>query len=420
MQVANQPAVASRSLRLLNVVSSLDPATGGASESILRLSRALLDLGHEVETVSVDDPKTAWAQTLPVPVQLKGPAHGRLEYSWDFHRWLLGNAARFDAILAHGLWRYHSRASRRAAQAAKRPYFVLPHGMLDPWFRRRYPARHLGKFAYWWLTEEAVLRDAAAVLFSSEEEMLQARKSFRPYRCVERVVPLGTAEPPPDTVAQRRAFAAEFPELAGKRVVLFLGHLHEKEGCDLLLRAFLVVLQAQSKATRFDLHLMVAGPSAAPEYLSSLQQLASRCDEVSPGSVSFPGLLAGDLKWGALRTAEAFILPSHQEDFSMTMAEALACGTPVLLSRAVNRWREIESSGAGLVENDTVAGSAQLLGRWLGLTPEERNAMAASAVACYRQKFEITSSAKHLVATVREFLLDPSGERAAAPDPSRP
>jgi glycosyltransferase involved in cell wall biosynthesis len=404
MQSANPREVSSRGLRLLNVASSIGPEAGGDSEAILRLSRALLDLGHEVETVTVDDPKSAWAETLPVPVHLKGPPHGRLEYSWEFHRWLLENAARFDAILSHGVWRYNSRASRRAAQAAKKPYFIFPHGMLDPWFRRRYWMKHLGKAAYWWLTEEPVLRHASAVLFATEEEMLLARKSFKPYRCTERVVPLGTAAPPQNTDAQRRAFATQFPELSGKRVVLFLGRLHEKKGCDLLLRAFLVVLQSQPKDARYDVHLMMAGPSAQPDYLARLQKLAEACDEVSPGSVSFPGLLAGDLKWGAMRAAEAFILPSHQENFGMAVAEALACGTPVLLSRAVNTWREVESSGAGLVENDTLAGCAQLIGRWLALTETERSAMAARAAACFREKFEITQSATRLVETIREFL----------------
>jgi glycosyltransferase involved in cell wall biosynthesis len=399
-------------LRLLNVASSIDPAAGGISEAIVRMSRALVGLGHEVETLTVDDPQSPWASSLPMPAQLKGPPHGRLEYSYEFHRWLFDNAGRFDAILTHGLWRYNSRATRRAARAASRPYFVFPHGMLDPWFKRKYWAKHLGKSAYWWLAEEAVLRDASAVLFACDEERDLARKSFRPYRCVERVVPLGTDEPPPNVDEQRRSFSEKFPELAGKRVILFLGRLHEKKGCDLLLRAFLVLLQAQPKEARYDLHLMLAGPCAQPEYLRELQQLAAKCDEFSPGSVSFAGMLSGDLKWGALRAAEAFILPSHQENFGMAVVEALACGTPVLLSRAVNIGREIEESGAGLAEPDTLAGCSRLLERWLAVPPAERRAMAGRATACFHQRFEITQTARRLIHVIREFL--PATPPAAA------
>jgi glycosyltransferase involved in cell wall biosynthesis len=391
-------------LRLLNVASSIAPEAGGASEAIVRMTRALTGLGHEVETLTVDDPKSAWASSLPISAQLKGPPHGRLAYSYDFNRWLNDNASRFDAILTHGLWLYNSRAARRSARAAGRPYFVFPHGMLDPWFKRRHWGRHIGKCAYWWLTEEAVLRDAAAVLFAGEEERDLARKSFRPYRCVERVLPLGTDEPPGNEVEQHRSFTAKFPELAGKRVLLFLGRLHEKKGCDLLLRAFLVLLQAQPKTARYDLHLMMAGPCEQPAYLRELQKIAARCDEVAPGSVSFPGMLSGDLKWGALRAAEAFVRPSHQENVGMAVIEALACGTPVLLSHAVNMAREIEASGAGLVDADTLAGCSRLLERWLALPQAGRSAMAESAMACFRQKFEITQTARRLVETIREFV----------------
>ena len=392
-----------RGLRLLNVATSIAPEAGDLSDSIVRMSRALKGLGHEVETLTVDGPKSPWAGALSISAQLKGPPHGRLAYSYEFHRWLNDNAARFDAILTHGLWRYSSRATRRAARAAKRPYFVFPHGMLDPWFRRRW-SKYLGRRAYWWLTEEAVLRDAAAVLFAGEEERDLARKSFRPYRCVERIVPLGTDEPPRNPDEQCRAFSAKFPELAGKRVLLFLGPLHERKGCDLLLRAFLVLLQSQPKKARYDLHLMMAGPCAEPGCLRELEKIAAKCDEVSPGSVSLPGGLSDALKWGALHAAEAFVLPSHQENCGTGVIEALACGTPVLLSHVVNTAREIETAGAGLVDADTLAGCSRLLERWLALPPAESRAMSERAIVCFRQKFEITQAARRLVETLREFV----------------
>ncbi len=402
--VAPSSVVPAGALRLLNIASSIDPAAGDVSAEIVGLSRALAGLGHQVDTLTVDDPKSPWASTLALPAQLKGPPHGRLQYSWEFHRWLHEQAGQYDALLTHGLWRYNSRATRRAAKAAGRPYFVIPHGTLSPWFKRRYWGQHLRKCGAWLLAEEAVLQDAAAVLFAGEIERDLARGSFRPYRCVERVAPIGSDAPPGKADEQRRAFSEKFPELARKRVLLFLGRLHEDKGCDLLLRAFLVQLQALPKDARFDLHVMMAGDAASPGYRDALQSLAAKCDEISLGSVSFPGPLSGDLKWGALRTAEAFVLPSHQEDSSTAAAEALACGTPVLASNAVNVAREIEESGAGLAEPDTLAGCSRLLERWLALTPVERSAMATRATGCFQQKFEITQSARRLVEIIREFI----------------
>ncbi len=405
-----------RGLRLLNVASSIDPAAGGIAESILRLSKAVMSLGHDVEIVSVDAPDNAWKESLQVPVHLKGPARGPLEYSWDFNQWLLQNSGRFDAIISHGIWRYNSRATRRAARFAGRPYFVFPHGMLDPWFKRYYPVKHLKKCVFWWLTEYSVLRDARAVLFTCREELLLARESFRPYKCVERVVPLGTSGPPENKDGQQRAFFEAFPQIRNKRVILFLGRLHEKKGCDLLLRAFLNLLETKPREMWRDLHLMMAGPCLHPDYLKLLMQLAGPCEVLSPGSVSFPGMLTGDLKWGALRQAEVFVLPSHQENFGMAVVEALACGTPVLISRPVNIWREIESSGAGLVDCDTVEGCTRLLAQWLNLGDEARIGMAARAVGAFKQNFEITQTAVSLIDTIKSF--DPDsirGQNEATP-----
>jgi glycosyltransferase involved in cell wall biosynthesis len=394
---------AMRKLKILNVTASVDPAAGGVSEAILRISKAVVALGHEVEVVSVDAPTSTWAKELPVPVHMKGPPVGPLEYSAAFDDWLQENVGRFDAIISHGLWRHNSRATRLAARAAGRPYFVFPHGMLDPWFKRYYPVKHLKKTIYWWMTEYAVLRDARAVLFTCQEELLLARRTFWPYRVVERVVPLGTGEPPVDAEAQATAFAQAFPALADKRVILFLGRLHEKKGCDLLLRAFLQVLETKPREDWQDLHLMIAGPCAHAEYLAALKQLAGKCEAISSGSVSFPGMLSGDLKWGTLRRAEVFVLPSHQENFGIAVVEAMACGTPVLISRPVNIWREIESSGAGLVDDDTESGCLRLLERWLDLPQAEKETMAAKAVASFKQYFEISQTAVSLVDTILAF-----------------
>lgn len=365
-----------------------------------------MSLGHEVETVSADAPGSAWEKSLQIPVHLKGPARGPLEYSRDFNQWLVENSGRFDAIISHGLWRFNSRATRLAARSAGRPYFVFPHGMLDPWFKRYYPIKHLKKCAFWWLTEYSVLRDARAVLFTCREELLLARESFRPYKCVERVVPLGTSEPPENKDDQQKAFSKTFPEIQNKRVILFLGRLHEKKGCDLLLRAFLNLLESKSREIWRDLHLMIAGPCSHPDYLKLLKQLAASCEALSPGSVSFPGMLSGDLKWGALRQAEVFVLPSHQENFGIAVVEALACGTPVLISRPVNIWREIESSGAGMVDSDTVEGCSRLLERWLNLADEGKTEMAGRAVGSFKQYFEITQTAVSLIDTIQSFEPD--------------
>jgi len=113
-------------------------------------------------------------------------------------------------------------------------------------------------------------------------------------------------------------------------------------------------------------------------------------------------MLAGAAKWGALRTAEAFVLPSHQENFGIAVVEALACGTPVLISDQVNIWREIAGDGAGLAGPDTAAGTLRLLTQWHALDDRARAQMRQAALETFTRRYEIGAAARSLVATLSE------------------
>jgi glycosyltransferase involved in cell wall biosynthesis len=108
-------------------------------------------------------------------------------------------------------------------------------------------------------------------------------------------------------------------------------------------------------------------------------------------------MLLGDAKWGAFHAAEAFALPSHQENFGIAVAEALACGKPVLLSDKVNIAAEIAADGAGLMEPDTAAGTERLLERWMEMPAAEREAMVTRARDCFHQRYDMRENAKTVV-----------------------
>jgi glycosyltransferase involved in cell wall biosynthesis len=265
------------------------------------------------------------------------------------------------------------------------PYYVFTHGMLDPWFKRTYPLKHLKKWLYWPWAEYRVLRDAAGVLFTSEEERLQARRSFWLYRAHEHVVAYGTAQPPQDGERLRAKFLVAHRQLQGKRIVLFLGRIHEKKGCDLLVQAF-----ASAAAQDDRLHLVLAGPDQT-RLVPRLQALAAAAGVAE--RVSWPGMLQGDAKWGAFHAAEVFALPSHQENFGIAVAEALGCGLPVLISNKVNIWREIAADRAGIVEDDTLKGTRQGLQRWLALGPEQRRQFSEQAKSSFRRRYSVDAMA---------------------------
>src|SRR5258708_12756609 len=105
-----------------------------------------------------------------------------------------------------GLWQPHILAVWQRFQKTAIPYFVFPHGMLDPWFKRTYPLKHLKKWLYWPWAEYRVLRDARAVCFTCEEERRLARQSFRLYQCSEQLLNYRPSPPPHNPPAIKAPF----------------------------------------------------------------------------------------------------------------------------------------------------------------------------------------------------------------------
>lgn len=376
-------------MKILHVIPSANPAGGGPIEGVKQLARVKMALGHEVEVATIDPPGSPWLASFPFPIHPLGPGYLGYGYSPKLVPWLRLHASEYDAVIVNGIWQFNSFATWLALRGAGIPYYVCTHGMLDPWSRRRNPFQRLTKSLYWPWAEYRVLRDARAVLFTSEQERLVARKSSWLYRCRECVVPPGADGPVGDPQQQIAAFHEAFPHLLGRHLVLFLGRIHQKKGCRELLHAFLKISSKSNPIAR-DVHLVMAGPADSP-YARRLQAWTAAVG--LSHRVTWTGLLSGDLKWGAFRSAEAFILPSHQENFGASVVEALACGVPVLISNRVNHWREIEQDGAGLVDADTVAGTVHLFQRWLHLDASARAHMAANAQACFQQRFEIETAA---------------------------
>ncbi len=380
-------------MRILRSIRSVNPAGGGPIEGIKQVARVHSAAGHETEIVSLDSPDDAWVKECPVKVHAMGPVRSGYGYAVKFVPWLKEHRREYDAVIVSGLWQYSGFGVWRALRGTDTPYFVFPHGMLDPWFKRAYPLKHWKKWLYWPWADYRMLRDARAVLFTSEEECRAARESFWLYRCHEVVVNYGIAAPAGDAEAQKQAVLQRFPELAGKRAFVFLSRIHEKKGCDLLVRAFAKIALSDDS-----LQLVFAGPDQSG-WGGELHELGEQLGIAD--RIVWTGMLTGDLKWGMLRLAEAFILPSHQENFGIAVAEALAVGTPVLISNKVNIWREIENDRAGLVDEDDEPGTTRLLQKWLDLSADEKEAMRKIGRQCFQSRFEVTRAAEALIETIQ-------------------
>ena len=381
-------------LKILQLVHTLDPSVGGVAASVLALSQGLARRGHKLDIVVLDDSASSWLADIALPIHALGAGLTSYRYSSKLLPWLKKQGGDYDRVIVNGIWQYLSFAAWRRYAGSSIPYYVFPHGMLDPWFKETFPLKHLKKWLYWPWAEYRVLRDAAAVIFTSEEERSQARKSFWLYRCREKVSPLGVEAPPISSNAKSE-FLSRYPQLQNTRIFLFLGRLHPKKGCDMLLEAFAQIRSNDS------ISLILAGPDQVG-CESDLRRQVTRLNLTN--RVVFTGMLEGSMKQGAFANAEAFVLPSHQENFGISVVEALAASVPVLVSNRVNIWREIEADRAGYVESDDLAGTTRLLQNWIGTAPAEREMVRQNARRCFEQRFEVDRAVDSLLQILNEPL----------------
>ena len=373
-------------MKILHVIPTVDPVSGGPAEALKQICSIYRSGGHEVDVASLDSPEAVRQYEFPAQVFALGPGWGVFGYAPRAARWFKENLARYDVVFIDGIWQYNTLAAYRALEGTETPYALFTHGMLDPYFKNRYPLKHLKKTIYWRLFLQRILRDANAVLFTCEEEKVLARQSFPGYQAREIVVPFGIFRPECDRAVVTEEFLTRWPALAGKRLAISMGRIHSKKGIDILIEAF-----ARSLALDPAWHLVIAGPDT-DGLQAELEALAARLGMAN--RITWTGMLKGTLKWGALAAAEVFALPSHQENFGLAIVEAMACSLPVIVSDKVNIWREIDDYRAGSVCKDTVEGTEACLTQWRGLSGDEIDALRIRSRRCFDERFNYEATAE--------------------------
>ena len=382
-------------MRILHVIPSIDPATGGPVEGLRQLCSIYRAGGHEVDVASMDSPEFVRGCEFPAQVFGLGPGRGIFGYTRCAAPWIKANLARYDVVIIDTIWQYNAVAAYRALAGSGVPYAIFAHGMLDPYFNQGHPLKHLKKVLYWHGILRRILRDASAVFFTCEEEKLLARQSFSRYSVREVVIPFGSFGPDCDLAAGAEEFLARWPELRGKRLAISLGRIHPKKGTDLLIQAFAGTL-AHDPSWR----LVIAGPDQIG-WQKELEALASSLGVAD--RITWTGMLKGSLKWGAFAASEVFVLPSHQENFGIAVAEAMACDLPVIVSNKVNIWREIAAYRAGLICDDTFEGTNAALSCWAELSPEEIADLREKARKCFDEMFNYKATSKKVLETIERL-----------------
>lgn len=321
-------------MRVLHVIPSVSERSGGPAAAIVPMCRALQGQGIEVFLATTSHGLTqtntdSVTEYKGVPARFFEVQMGEsFKYSRPFTAWLRSSVREFDLVHIHAVFNHASVAAAKACRKARVPYVVRPLGTLDPWSMKQKAGR---KKIFWSLVGKRMLGGSAAVHYTAVGEKTATEESLRINH--GRVIALGV-EVNESSLAKK---APEyFPALAGHKYVLLLSRLDPKKNVEVLIEAF--------RSLKDDAWRLVIAGDGSRDYVASLRQRADDVEEII-----FTGWVAGEQKEALLRDAALFVLPSSQENFGLSVMEAMARGVPVLVSPHVNLAHEIEAANAGWV-----------------------------------------------------------------------
>lgn len=348
---------------IVHTLAAIGIEASGPCYSVPRLCDVLVETGLDVSLAVLD-----WVPEAAVPGYVKrfplGWGPRRLGRSPAMARWLTQQVRRgeVEVLHNHGLWMMPNMYPGRARRAGQTRLVVSPRGTLSEWAMNHHRLRK--QVAWHLLGQGAAVRAADAFHATAESEYEDIRRLG--FRQPVAVIPNGIDVPP----LQPKTFD-------GRRRLLYLGRVHQIKGIDLLLRAWRAV------QARFpDWELVIAGPDDGGE-LPRMQALAA---ELGAIRVSFPGPVYGEDKLALYRSAHLYVLPTRSENFAMTVAESLAAGTPVIVSKGAP-WSGLEREGAGWWIEIGVDPLVAALEVALAQSPETLVAMGANGHAWMTREF---------------------------------
>jgi glycosyltransferase involved in cell wall biosynthesis len=364
-------------MRVLQVISGLDPEAGGTSAAVIGLAAAQVEAGMDVGLLATWRTSGGLSageglRAKGVRVTQVGPAKWPLSRHPDLAAVTAEAVAAADVVHITGLWEDVQHQAARAARRAGRPYVMTPQGMLDPWSlsQRRWKKR---LYLAWRMRRD--LNGAAAIHYTAAAERdLVAPLGLRPPAIVE---PNGVDLREFEQLPARGTFRSRYPQIGQRPLVLFLSRIHPKKGLDLLVPAF-------QRSGCNDATLVLAGPDS--EGYGDVVRRMVRENRLED-RVVFTGMLRGAERVAAFADADLFVLPSYQENFGIAVVEALAAGTPVVISDRVNIHSDIYAAGVGGVVPPSVDAVAAELARWLN-DPELRRRVAEKAPAFVRERYD--------------------------------
>jgi glycosyltransferase involved in cell wall biosynthesis len=399
------------SLRVLHIIPSVSPQDGGPSFAMPLIARGL-----ELSGVQVDVATTEGAHEQRIDQNEGSVFYFRRQsefykVSLPLSKWLSAHIRDYDLVHIHALFSYSSYAAARLATKNGVPYIVRPLGVLNRWGMQN--RRKLLKRLSFRFIEQRIMRNAAAIHYTSQQERLEAEETGVRNESV--VIPLAVDLSGFRELPGPEPFYEKFPHARGRDIILFLSRLDPKKGLDLLLRAFAT---HDRRRTTEEGRLMTddgrpatddRGPSSVvgrlrplliiagegeDQFVAGLRRLAGELGIAD--EILWTGFLGGDDKLSAMAAASLFVLPSYSENFGIALVEAMAAGLACVMSDQVGIAVDAKEYDAGLVVPCEVGPLASAMQRLLD-DPELRGRLGANARRLVDDRFSVEAMSDSLV-----------------------
>lgn len=361
--------------RLGNDVSIYTTNQDGIGELVVSTEQPVQWEGVTIRYFQIQRPRF-WVTSLPLARALKGKIPD------------------VDIVHIHSLYMFHTAVTALYCKKFQISYVIRPHGSLDPFIYKRHRFR---KKIVEILFQDRIIRRASGIHFITEEEKILAAKHT--FGAPGFVVPLGLDIDEYSCIPSKGKLFSRFPELNGKKIILFLGRINFVKGLDILVNAFTAVARE-----RDDVHMLIAGPDDS-DYGKKVSAWLRK------GNVStrttFAGMLQGEEKLEAFHISSIFVLPSYSENFGIAVLEAMACGLPVIVSDKVNLWPDVVEANAGEV---APCDAEHFSRKILDILNDEESAqrMGMNGMELVRKKFSWGEIASRLVAMYSSLIKNPA------------
>lgn len=390
-------------MRVLHIVPSYYPAFkyGGPIESVYLLNKALLKKGIIVDVLTTnagieersDIPPNKWLNIDGVKVKYF-PYYFYEYYSFSPELFIsaMEQVSNYDLVHITSLWCFPVLAGSIASVFSKKPFIISPRGMLYE-EAINVKSKHIKKL-YFHLIAKHYLKRAAAIHYTTGDERDRAG-NFVKSNNQSFVIPNGLDLNKFVNLPEKGSFKNKYPILKDKKYILFLSRLDKQKGISLLIEAFRELAQKYS-----NLFLVIAGPDNVG-YKRDIESQLKNYGLLD--KTLFTGMLIGDDKLSAYVDAELFVLSSYFENFGMTVIEAMACKTPVVISNRVGIYKEVKEHNAGIVVNLSTDDLHQAIKTILD-NPQLGEEITGNGRILVQEKFEISKVADMMIDSYSKIL----------------